>query len=610
MDADPTEEDHAALDDNVVPTRGYAMTPVVGLGGAASSLPALRTFFRVMPAKSGMAFIVTVHSQPGHDPMLAQMLRAETRMPVVELDGPQPLEADHVYVLPRGKSLHVSDGQFRAVEPRQARGRHVEVDLFLRTIADSHGAHAAAIVLSGIDGDGAIGIKRIKERGGLTIAQDPGEAAHASMPRSAIATGMVDWVLPVAEIPARLLEYQRLEGDLRLPPEGDPKPGSPAGRDAEAETALREVLRVLRTRTGRDFAYYKRATVLRRISRRMQVNGVADMPAYLDCLRTSAGEAGALLQDLLISVTNFFRDASCFTALAGVIPELFRDKGPGDTVRVWVPACATGEEAYSIAMLLAEHARSLDAPPALQVFATDLDEQSIHTARSALYPETIEADVSSERLARFFVKQHQGYRLRRELREVVMFAVHDLLKDAPFSRLDLVSCRNLLIYLTREAQNRALDVFHFALRPHAKLFLGTSETVEDNSSLFTVHDKKCRLYAQQPNARNGFPILPGPGTLAFSLAEVVRPARMAHAAGASAVVSPDAPQPVETSAVGRAAGWASLHYKLLEQVAPPSLIVDGDHNVVHLSPGAGRFLQIAGGEPTKNLLRLVDQSLR
>jgi two-component system CheB/CheR fusion protein len=428
-----------------------------------------------------------------------------------------------VYVVPAGKALHASDGRMEAVEARPSRGRHVAVDLFFRTLADSHGPHAAAVVLSGTDGDGAIGIKRIKERGGLTIAQDPSEAVHGSMPRSAIATGMVDWVLPANEIPARLVQYQRLERSLRLPPEDGPQPAeAPISADDPSEVALREVLRFLRVRTGRDFSYYKRATVLRRIARRMQVNGVTDMQAYVGVLRTSSGEAGALLQDLLISVTNFFRDAHCFLSLEALIPELFRHKGQTDTVRVWVPACATGEEAYSIAILLAEHARLLDAPPSLQIFATDLDEQSIATARHALYPETIEADVTPERLARYFVKQHLGYRVRREIRETVLFAVHDLLKDSPFSRLDLISCRNLLIYLTREAQVRAFEVFHFGLRPEGKLFLGSSESVDEGSPLFAVIDKKARLFGQRPAARAKAADPAGQSTLALNLAEAPR----------------------------------------------------------------------------------------
>ena len=439
MDPDQTEEDLAGLDDDVVPTRGYATLPVVGLGGSSSSLTALRAFFRAMPADPGMAFLIAMHPQPGQDMALDELLQADTRMPTQALDGPQALQVNQVYVLPPGKSLHAADGRMEAIDARPSRGRHVAVDLFFRTLADSHGPHAAAVVLSGPDGDGAIGIKRIKERGGLTIAQDPSEAVHGSMPRSAIATGMVDWVLPAQEMPARLLEYRRLERNLRLPPEDGPQPAeAPVSADDPSEVALREVLRFLRVRTGHDFSYYKRATVLRRIARRMQVNGVADMQAYVGVLRTSSDEAGALLQDLLISVTNFFRDAHCFASLEAVIPELFRHKEQTGTVRVWVPGCASGEEAYSIAILLAEHARTLDAPPSLQVFATDLDEQSIATARHALYPETIEADVAPERLARYFVKQQLGYRVRREIRESVLFAVHDLLKDSPFSRLEMI----------------------------------------------------------------------------------------------------------------------------------------------------------------------------
>jgi len=613
MDPDQSEEDHAGIDDDAVPTRGYATLPVVGLGGSASSVPSLQAFFRSMPADSGMAFMIAMHPDPSQHVALADALRSATRMPVQDLDGAQAIEANRVYVLPTGKTLHAYDGKMEVLDARPNRGRHVAVDLFFRSLADSHGPHASAVVLSGSDGDGAIGIKRIKERGGLAIAQDPNDAVQGSMPRHAIATGMVDWVLPADEMPARLIEYHRLERSISLPPEDGPQPAEAAASgDGPNETALREVLRFLRVRTGHDFSYYKRATVLRRIARRMQVNGANDMPAYVHVLRTASGEAGALLQDLLISVTNFFRDAHCFGALEALIPALFRSAGPADALRVWVPACATGEEAYSIAILLAEYARTLDAPPSLQVFATDLDAQSIATARAAIYPETIEADVSAERLARFFVKQHLGYRVRREIRETVLFATHDLLKDPPFSRLDLISCRNLLIYLTREAQDRALDVFHFALRSKGKLFLGASESVHEGNPQFSVVDKSARLYAQRPSVRAKLPSLPGPGTAAMNLPGVptgfrmvpARPSLPAAATPPALALRPDAPNE------SRAASWAQLHFRLLEQIAPPSIIIDAEHTIVHLSESAGRFLQLSGGEPTKNLLRLVDPALR
>ena len=480
---DFVEQDFPDTLDNIIPTHGYTMVPMVGLGGSAGSIVALREFFGAMPADSGMAFVVVLHLAPEHESTLPDLLGRTTKMRVVQASQGVKVEANCVYVIPPGKHLTADDGQLRLTDLQKSPGKRVAVDLFFRSLADTHGAHAAAIVLSGADGDGAIGLKRIKERGGLTIAQDPDEADHASMPRAAIDTGMVDWVLQVAEMPGRLMEYRANEERLKLPPEEGPQPAkAPALAPDEAEKALREVLTFLRSRTGRDFSYYKRATILRRISRRMQVNGVHHLPEYLTFLRTHPGEIGALQQDMLVSVTNFFRDRETFAALEERIPDLFAGKGTGDAVRVWIAACATGEEAYSIAMLLCEHAATLDSPPSLQVFATDLDEDAIRKAREGLYPLTITADVSEDRLRRFFIKEQGGYRVRRELREITLFAVHDLLKDSPFSRLDLVSCRNLLIYLDRDAQKRAFEIFHFALRPGSRLFLGSFRVDGEESS--------------------------------------------------------------------------------------------------------------------------------
>ena len=479
-------------------------------------------------------------------------------------------------------------------------------------MADTHGPHSAAIVLSGADGDGAIGIKRIKERGGLTIAQDPDEAEHAGMPRAAIATGMVDWVLQVGAMPARLVKYHELATRLKLPPEIGPQPAKSAPVHpsvADAELALRDVLAFLRTRTRRDFSYYKRATILRRIGRRLQVNGIDDLPTYLEFLRTNPGEAGALLQDMLISVTNFFRDREAFDALALEIPSLFRGKGPGDSVRVWVAGCATGEEAYSIAMLLYEYARTLDAPPQIQVFATDLDVDVIKSARDGIYPDAIAADVSEERLRRWFLKEVHGYRVRREIRELVLFALHDLLKDSPFSRLDLVSCRNLFIYLDASAQSRAFDIFHFALRPGGRLFLGMSESVDNDSGLFALIDKKYRVYEQRPATRATLPVPFGTSTLARSLElkekSGERPVVPKTNGGAAPVVVASLRSELE-----RGPSFGELHYRLIERFAPPSVVVNKAYDIVHLSDSAGRFLQFAGGELTRNLLQLVHPMLR
>lgn len=597
--------------DNTVPTRGYEMLPMVGIGGSAGGIHALTEFFKAMPADSGIVFVVILHLSPTHESTMAELLGRSTSMTVVQAEDGQKVQANHVYVIPPGKYLATVNGHLVLTDLESERGKRIAVDLFFRSLADTHGPRAAAIVLSGADSDGALGIKRIKERGGLTIAQDPDQAEYAGMPRASIETGMVDWVLEVEEMPRRLLDYKNSEERLKLPPEDGPQP-VPAQRPSvdDGETALRDVLVFLRMRTGCDFSYYKRATILRRIARRMQVNGVDALPEYLAFLRTHAGETGALLQDLLISVTNFFRDRDAFEALERYMPELFSDKTPSDSVRVWVPACATGEEAYSIAMLLLEYCRKLDNPPALQVFACDLDDEAIQVARAGVYPDTISADVSDERLRRFFVKDVRGYRVRRELREMVLFAAHDLLKDAPFSRMDLVSCRNLLIYLNRDAQKRAFDIFHFALKPGGKLFLGSSEAVDDGSALFRVVDKKYRIYAHQPAARVGLPVSAGPSAL-FRAIEAHEQSQAVPVVHGKRFVQ-DAAVPFQAAmreSFDRTT-LADLHFKLIERFAPPSVIVNAEYEVLHLSANAGRFLKFAGGEPSTNLLRLVHPALR
>lgn len=596
--------------DNIIPTRGYQMSPMVALGGSAGGISALQSFFEAMPADSGQIFVVILHLSPEHESILAEVLQRSTTMKVMQVRQTTRVQPNCVYVIPPGKILTTADSYLRLSEGVAERGHRTAVDQFFRTMADTYGPHASAIVLSGTDGDGAIGIKRIKERGGLTIAQDPDEAEHDGMPRSAIGTGIVDWVLQTREMPRRLQLYREIEGRLQVPPEDGPQPAaSPRPALNENEAALRDVLSFLRTQTGRDFSYYKRATIVRRISRRLQVNDLDDLPSYLTYLRMHPGEAGALLKDLLISVTNFFRDRETFEALEAKIPKLFQGKGPNDAVRVWVPGCATGEEAYSLAILLCEYARRLETPPAVQVLATDLDDEVIQDARDGVFPETISADVSEERLRKFFLKEHRGYRVRREIRETVLFAIHDLLKDSPFSRLDMVSCRNLLIYLNREAQNRAFETFHFALNASGTMFLGSSESVDDDSSLFNVVDKKHRIYVRRNSMRIGLPVPSGPSSLLLAQnheGAVEPPVISKRSLDASSALSGLRLEPKGE----RSASWAEAHFKLIERFGPPSLIVNAEHEILHLSENAGKFLQFAGGEPSRNILHLVHPTLR
>ena len=606
---DHAEEALASSFDDAVPSRSLGMLPMVGLGGSAGGIPALQGFFAAAPADSGMAYVVVMHLAVDHKSALAEILQRATAMPVIEVVEPVKVEADRVYVIPAGKALASVDGFLRCADITPDRGRRVAVDLFFRTLADTHGARATAIVLSGADGDGAIGIKRIKERGGLTIAQDPDEAEHSGMPRAAISTGMVDWVLRVAEMPERLTTYARTFDNVRLPPEEGPQPALPSETPADPlETTLREILRYLRGATGRDFSYYKRATILRRMARRMSVNGIVELDEYLAFLRTHPGESGALLKDLLISVTNFFRDRDAFDALEAQIPSIIVGKAAGDEVRVWVPACASGEEAYSIAILLHEHLRRMDAPPRLQVFATDLDDDAIRAAREGLYPPAIAADVSEDRLRRFFSRETRGFRIRAEIREPIVFANHDLLRDAPFSRLDLVSCRNLFIYLNRDAQQRALEIIHFALRPHGRLFLGVSETVDTSEHLFQAMDKKQRIY--EPRAARDRRLPPPTGDSAFVRSLAIDGAERgdAGAAARNGAVQPFLTARPNTDALG-VGSWRELHLKLIERFAPASIVVSAEHEMVHISGRAGRYLRHAAGEPTHNVLLAVDPAL-
>jgi two-component system CheB/CheR fusion protein len=618
------------MSNSTAPTQGDDLKPndpavarftVVGIGASAGGLKPLQTFFDHMPSDSGMAFVVVMHLAPDYESNLAQILQHHTGMPVNQVIEPVTVQPNQVYVIPPNHHLTVQEGKIFPIEPQQPPGLRVAIDLFFRTLSVAFGPRAVCVVLSGADSDGSIGIKHVKEQGGVTIVQDPSEAEHESMPRSALATGMVDWVLPVADMPARLVQFVQNETRIHVPPD-EPQEGetpeadnqnaggpltmqqAPSGTDEEA---LQEVMRFLHAQTGHDFSHYKRATILRRVARRLQVNLLETIPAYLEFLRTHAAETPALLHDLLISVTNFFRDSEAFIALDTHVPQMFAGKEASEQVRVWIAGCATGEEAYSIAMLLYEHASRLNSPPAIQVFATDIDDEVIQYARAGLFPATIEADVSAERLRRYFQKDQGRYRIRKEIREIVLFSAHNLLKDPPFSRLDLITCRNLLIYLKREAQERVFDTFHYALRPGGLLFLGSSESVDDAHTLFVPLDKRHRVFARRAVARPNGPIIPMPfpSTLQRTLNAPVVPRHTQSRNGADESAGPPA-----LSSDLRTMPFSELHLALLEQMGPPSVLINSAYDIVHLSEHAGQFLQFAGGEPSTNLTTVVHPALR
>lgn len=571
--------------------------PVVGIGASAGGLEAICTLFRQMPNDCGMAFVVVLHLSPDHQSVADRIIQETTQMPVRQVTEPVPIERNHIYVISPANRLSTNDGYLRVTPANRRRGDHVAIDLFFRDLADVHKDHAFCVVLSGTGADGAVGLSRIKEQGGVTLAQTPDDAQYDSMPRAAIETGMVDLVLPAAEMPQKLLELWRNARQVRLPEIDDdtlpPALGTRAGDAQACEPMLEEILLQLRSNTGHDFQHYKRATVLRRIERRLHVTGQADLAAYLHYLEQHPAESRALLADMLIGVTNFFRDREAFEALERhVLPQLACERDPAegaDEIRVWSAGCSTGEEAYSLGILVCEQLALEQRSCKVQVFATDLDERAIGIARSGSYPEAIVTDVPPSRLRQFFIKEDQHYRVRKEVREKVLFARHNLLSDPPFSQIDLIVCRNLLIYLDREVQRDILQMFHFALRPGGYLFLGSSESADVANELFAPVDKRNRIFraldASNTGHRSGRQL---PGTSAASM-----------------------PQDVLAKAKpGRKPSFADLHYRALARRMPPSLIVDIDGNILHMSEGVGRFLQLAGGEPSRSLLNLVLPPLR
>lgn len=555
---------------------------VAGLGASAGGIQTLEQFFEHMPTESNIAFVVILHLSPGHESNLASMLQRKTSMPVIQVQQQIKVEPNQVYVIPPGKHLAMEDGHIRVIEPEQEKGRRVPIDLFFRTLAEAYSTHAVGVILSGTGSDGTIGLRRIKERGGIAISQDPLETEYDGMARSAINAGLVDFVLQVHEIPRKLITLREATEKIQFWPEGDRMPNE------VEEKALRGVLASLRARTNHDFSNYKRSTVLRRVARRLQVNNLLEVSEYLNFMREHPGEAQELLKDMLISVTNFFRDNDAFLTLKNqVIPRIFDGREATQQVRVWISGCATGEEAYSLAIIMLEYAETLDHPPIIQIFATDIDEEGITEAREGLFPESIEADVSPERLRRFFHKEGHQYRIKKEVRDAVLFAPHNVLRDPPFSKIDLVSCRNLLIYLNRETQERVLEIFHFALRPNSYLFLGASESAENLPDLYTPIEKKHRVYRRRSVASppKFLPEMPVSGRWDIKLPEVVTTDRKSFT-------------------------YSELHHSLLEHYAPPSVLINKDYDIVHLSENVGRFLRFSGGEPTRNLLKSAHPDLR
>jgi two-component system, chemotaxis family, CheB/CheR fusion protein len=550
-------------------------TPVCALGGSAGSVAPLQDFFSSIGDDLGLAYVVILHLAPDQPSALKEILGARTRMPVDTVETQVRLRPNCVYIIPPNGEL-IIDGDDLAVRPfSEPRGRRSPIDIFFRSIAAARG-EGMAVVLSGSGSDGALGVRAVKEAGGVIFVQDPDEAEYPMMPQSAIATGAVDFIAPIRRLAAHVAGVARSKEAIRSVDE------------EETERELRQIVAHLRRRTGHDFSNYKQPTILRRISRRMQITRQNSLGAYSRFLQADADEARELFTDLLISVTSFFRDQAAFAALAEkVISPIFDQLDANAPIRVWVVGCATGEEAYSIGMLLLEEAGRRGVYPIIQIFASDLDEVALAMAREGRYPKAIEADVTEERLRRFFVEDSVNYRVREELRDLVLFSLHSVLKDPPFIKLDLVSCRNLLIYLQRELQRQLCGLFHYALKPGGYLFLGSAETV-DASSFFRPLDRDARIFSPVAQGDKAPPLLP-------QLTTDHRLHQFAPKSGAS-------PGPV--TAIGHA------HASALEHHAPPSVLVDSAHRILHLSSNVGFFFRPTEGPYSPELTSQVRPELR
>ena len=556
----------------------HATFPIVGIGSSAGGVEALEEFFRHLPADSGAAFVVVSHQQASHSSLLPDILRRWTPLPVLEASDGLSVQPNTVYLPPPGSRLAILHAVLHVMDAAHGVRQQLPIDYFLCSLAEDQQQKAVGIILSGTGADGSLGLKAIRAESGLTMAQEPRSAKFAGMPQNAIALGVVDMIRPAAELGFQLSNFLQHRTVIR--------PGEVL--DGDGKRDLNKILVYLRDHVGNDFSRYKTNTTLRRIERRMNLHQITTLPNYAQYLQSDPVEAHALFSDLLIGVTSFFRDPSTYDALLQEgFPQLLDKKPEGSTVRVWVPACSTGEEAYSLAMLLQEYRTLHKRRFTIQMFATDIDGAAIDKARHGLYPEGIVNHMSPVRMKSFFVKEDSHYRVKSELRDCITFATHNLLSDAPFTRLDILSCRNFLIYLRPETQHGLIPMFHYALKPMGLLMLGTAETIEGFTHLFTPLDRKSRIFTRDV----------GPAAL---------PVQEMRLAPAGERLTPDSvpgrprmPMLVE-----------SIQALLRDQFLPPAVFVNRHGQAVYIQGRTGDYLEPAPGAGNQQLMDMVRPELR
>ena len=553
---------------------------IVGVGASAGGLEAFSTLLQSLSPNPGVVIVFVQHLAPQHESALVSLLSGQTAMPVVQATHGLNVEPNHVYVIPPNAQMIIVGRTLHLGARPDDRSQYTPVDTFFASLADAAGPRAIGIILSGTASDGALGVREIKAAGGVTMAQEPASAKYDGMPRAAIATGMVDLVFDPSAIGAKLVDLSRhayLNGADKATSE------FPASEDE-----LHEIFDLLRPVSGIDFRHYKLPTIKRRLFRRMALHRLNDVGQYVQLLRGDAAELRSLYQDLLIHVTRFFREPESFEALArAVFPELVKGRGPGQPIRAWVSGCATGEEAYSLAIALVEFLQKNQLDMPVQIFATDVSETAIEQARAGVYPPNIEGDVGAERLRRFFTKHDGGHRVTKMIRDLCVFARQDLTKDPPFSRLDLILCRNVLIYMDTVLQRRLLSVFHYALNPHGYLVLGQAETVGAQVTLFSLVEKKYRVHRKR----------------AVTLQPAMSFPREYHVPGVPVK------KPQADAAGGEKALQSEVNRTIMERFAPPGVVVDSEMQIVQFRGQTGAFLEPAPGEANLNLLKMAKEGL-
>ncbi len=580
----PNQSDEAVNRDAVeVPTaRPDPGFFIVGIGASAGGLASFGAFFSGMPAgDSGLAFVLVQHLAPDHESMLAELLRRYTRMEVVEATQGIVVRPNCVYIIPPNRNMSLANGTLQLIQRELPHSQHLAIDFFFRSLAEELHERAICIVLSGTGSDGTMGLRAVKGAGGMVIALNPASTEYGGMPTSAINTGLVDYVLPPGEMGARVVAYA-----AHAP--GKISSFSPSRSSSEA--SLKKIFDLLRVKTGHDFSHYKFNTVARCIARRMAVHQIEQKDEYARFLEKTPDDVEALFRDLLIGVTSFFRDPEAFEILRQqIIPQLFKNRPADSQIRVWVPGCATGEEAYSIAILLQAQQEELDRQYKLQVFATDIDRNAIRRARIGVYPASVAIDITPERLERFLVPEPDGtaFHICKAVRDIVVFSDQDVIRDPPFSKLDLISCRNLLIYLDAELQKALIPHFHYALKPGGALFLGSSETVGEFGELFATIDRKWKLYSRQEG-------VPGARHPKFSL---LRPAQ--------------GPKPsVKTLRETKLSVREETERGILQHFTPAALLIDEKGEILYLHGRTGEYLEPAPGKAAMYILNMARDGLR